>query len=76
MIDVKSLSIEELHNLSLDIVKELDYRRQEDVNQAIDDFKRAFNHLRELHVDIQYSSDSWNDDAVEYLREWDGFSFY
>lgn len=74
--DFKNMTMEELHDLASTIEKELNYRRQEDVNQAIDDFQRAFNHLRELHVDIRYSSDSWNDDAVEYLRDWDGFDFY
>jgi hypothetical protein len=76
MIDVKSLKTETLRNLASTIKEELDRREQEEVTQAIDDFQRAFNHLRELRVDIRYSSDGWNDDAVEYLREWDGFSFY
>ena len=76
MIDVKSLKTETLRNLASTIKEELDRREQEEVNQAIDDFQRAFNRLRELRVDIRYSSDGWNDDAVEYLREWDGFSFY
>ena len=75
MIDVKSLSVEELNDLSSVIKKELDYRRQRDVDNAIEDFKRAFNHLRELHVEIQYSSDEWGED-IEYLRDWDGFNFY
>lgn len=75
MFDVKSLSVEELRNLSSVIEKELDYRRQEDVNQAINDFQRAFNHLHELRVDIQYCPDRWDDDTV-YLREWEGFNFY
>lgn len=75
MIDVKSLKTETLRNLASIIKEELDQRKQDEVNQAIDDFHQAFNHLRELHVDIQYSSDSWNDE-VKYLQEWDGFSFY
>lgn len=74
MIDVKSLKTETLCGLASAIKEELDRREHEKVNQAIDDFQRAFNHLRELHVDIRYSSDSW-DEHVEYLREWDGFSF-
>lgn len=75
MIDVKSLKTETLRNLASIIEEELDQRKQDEVNQAIDDFHQAFNHLRELYVDIQYSSDSW-DDEVKYLQEWDGFSFY
>lgn len=75
MMDVKSLSIEELKDLAGAIGRELDIRRQNEINQAIDDFERAFKRLRELRVDIRYSSDGWNDDAIEYLREWDGFSF-
>ena len=74
--DFSNMTMEELHDLAGTIEKELNRRKQDEINQAIDDFQRAFNHLRELRVDIRYSSDSWNDDAVEYLREWDGFSFY
>lgn len=74
--DFSNMTMEELHDLAGTIEKELNRRKQDEINQAIDDFQRTFNHLRELRVDIRYSSDSWNDDAVEYLREWDGFSFY
>ena len=74
--DFSNMTMEELHDLAGTIEKELNRRKQDEINQAIDDFQRAFNHLRELRVDIRYSSDSWNNDAVEYLREWDGFSFY
>ncbi len=75
MIDVKSLSAEELSTLSLVIEKELNDRRQKDVDQAIEDFKQAFNHLHELRVDIKYSSDVWDEDVI-YLQNWDGFDFY
>ena len=74
--DFSNMTMEELHDLAGAIEKELNRRKQDEINQAIDDFQRAFNHLRELRVDIRYSSDGWNDDAVEYLRDWDGFSFY
>lgn len=74
MYDVKSLSIEELRNLASIINREIDIRRQNEINQAIDDFKHAFNRLLELRVDVQYSPDTWNDDTV-YLRDGDGFNF-
>ena len=75
MIDVKSLKTETLRNLASTIKEELDQREQDEVNQAIDDFRQAFNHLRELRVDVRYSFDSWDEDE-RYLSDWDGFSFY
>lgn len=74
MIDVKSLTTDELKNIVGAINRELDIRRQNEINQAIDDFERAFNHLRELRVDIRYCPNDWDDDTV-YLRDWDGLSF-
>jgi len=74
MIDVKSLTTDELKNIVTVINKELDIRKQNEINQAIDDFERAFNRLRELRVDIRYCPNDWDDDTV-YLRDWDGLSF-
>ena len=74
MIDVKSLTTDELKNIVGAINRELDIRRQNEINQAIDDFERAFNRLQELRVDIRYCSNDWDDDTV-YLRDWDGLSF-
>ena len=74
MYDVKSLSIEELKELAGTIGRELDIRRQNEINQAIDDFERAFKRLRELRVDIRYCPNEWEEDTV-YLRDWDELSF-
>ena len=74
MYDVKSLSLEELKDLAGAISREIDIRRQNEINQAIDDFERAFKHLRELRVDIRYCPNEWDEDAV-YLRDWDELSF-
>lgn len=74
MIDVKSLTTDELKNIVGAINRELDIRRQNEINQAIDDFERAFNRLRELRVDIRYCPNEWDEDAV-YLRDWDELSF-
>jgi hypothetical protein len=74
MIDVKSLTTDELKNIVTAINRELDIRKQNEINQAIDDFERAFNRLRELRVDIRYCPNDWDDDTV-YLRDWDGLSF-
>lgn len=74
MIDVKSLSTEELKDLDRAIGREIDIRRQNEVNQAIDDFERVFKRLRELRVDIRYCPNEWDDDTV-YLRDWDELSF-
>ena len=74
MIDVKSLSTEELKDLAGAIGREIDIRRQNEVNQAIDDFECAFKRLRELRVDIRYCPNEWDNDTV-YLRDWDGLSF-
>lgn len=74
MIDVKSLTTDELKNIIGAINKELDIRRQNEINQAIDDFERAFKRLRELRIDIRYCPNEWDDDTV-YLRDWDELSF-
>ena len=74
MVDVKSLKTETLHNLASAITEELNRRRQDEINQAIDDFERAFKRLRELRVDIRYCPNEWDEDAV-YLRDWDELSF-
>lgn len=74
MIDVKSLTTDELKNIVVAINRELDIRRQNEINQAIDDFERAFNRLQELRIDIRYCPNEWDDDTV-YLRDWDELSF-
>ena len=74
MYDVKSLGLDELHNLASAINREIDIRRQNEINQAIDDFERAFKRLQELRVDIRYCPNEWEDDTV-YLRDWDELSF-
>ena len=74
MIDVKSLTTDELKNIVGAINRELDIRRQNEINQAIDDFERAFKRLRELRIDIRYCPNEWDEDAV-YLRDWDELSF-
>lgn len=74
MYDVKSLSIEELENLAGAINREIDIRKQNEINQAIDNFERAFKHLRELQVDIRYCPNKWEEDVI-YLRDWDELSF-
>jgi len=74
MVDVKSLKTETLHNLASAITEELNRRDREEINQAIDDFERAFKRLRELRVDIRYCPNEWDEDAV-YLRDWDELSF-
>jgi len=74
MVDVKSLKTETLHNLASAIKEELDRREREEINQAIDDFERAFKRLRELRVGIRYCPDEWDDNGI-YLRDWDELSF-
>lgn len=75
MYDVKSLSINELKDLVETVNREIDFRRQNDVNKAIDDFEHAFKRLRELRIDIQYCPIGWDEDNAVHLRNWDELSF-
>lgn len=78
MVDIP---VNELHEMSVGQLErciqrmneELSRRRQEERTKAIDTFKEAFDHLRDLGI-VPYYCEEFDDDA-RYLEDWDGFGF-
>jgi hypothetical protein len=77
MVDI---SVNELHEMSVGQLErciqrmneELSRRRQLERTKAIDEFKKAFDHLRDLNIVPSYCE---YDDEEKYLENWDGFNF-
>lgn len=71
--ELNQMSIGDLERCIKRMNEELARRRQEERAKAIDEFKKAFERLRDLGIVPSYCEEY--DDDTRYLEDWNGFGF-